>query len=190
MRGDVQGGSWNPDDGVGRLVLFVHDPDVCDRIGPGFARYGFTVRAAHSAAQALQFAAADAPAYAVIALRLGNLSGLRLIPALRGLVPAMRIVVLTAYPSIETAVEAIKLGAVHYLVTPASPERILDALLHERGNPDMVVREYPMSMKRVAWEYVHHVLQEHDGNISGAARALGIDRRTLQRKLRKHPVAT
>jgi two-component system response regulator RegA len=174
---------------AGRALLLVHDPDVCDKIGPGLARHGFKVRVAHTAADALKSAALDPPSYSVIALRLPDQSGLRLIPALHAVYGAMRIVVLTAYPSIETAVAAIKLGAVHYLVKPARPERILAELLGEGGNADIAVPERPMSVKRVAWEYMHHVLQQNNGNISAAARALAIDRRTLQRKLRKRPVA-
>jgi two-component system, response regulator RegA len=164
---------------------------VCDdKVGRGLAAHGFTVRVAYTAADALKLAAVDVPPFAVIALRLPDDSGLRLIPALRVIDRAMRIVMLTRYPSIETAVEAIKLGAVHYLVKPTRAERIVAALFAEEGDANAVVLERPMSAKRVAWEYVHHVLQENDGNISATARALSIDRRTLQRKLRKYPVAS
>ena len=190
MRGD---GFTNGVDSYGneaaRPLLLVHEPDVCDTVGPGLARHGFRVRVAHTAAAGLACATLDPPLFSVIALRLPDGSGLPLIPALRARRETMRIVVLTAYPSIETAVEAIKLGAIHYLVKPARPERILAALFREGGDADVAVRERPMSAKRVAWEYVHHVLQENNGNISAAARALAIDRRTLQRKLRKRPVA-
>jgi two-component system, response regulator RegA len=173
----------------GRTLLLVDDPDVCDRLRPGLVTQGFNICVAHSAAEALRCAVLAPPPFAVIALRLADESGLRLIPALRMIDHAMRIVVVTSYPSIETAVEAIKLGAVHYLVKPALPECIAAALFRDAGDVDAVVRERPMSMKRIAWEYVHHVLQENEGNISATARALSIDRRTLQRKLRKRPAA-
>ena len=190
MRGDPElGGLDYYGVEAGRPLLLVHDRDVCDKIGPGLARYGFKVRVAHTAADALKSAALDPPLFSVIALRLPDESGLRLITALRALHDATRIVVLTGYPSIETAVEAIKLGAVHYLVKPVRPERILAALLRDGGDPDIPVRERPMSVKRIAWEYVHHVLQENNGNVSAAARSLAIDRRTLQRMLRKRPVS-
>lgn len=190
MRNDPEsGGLGFYGEDAGRRLLLVHDRDVCDKIGPGLARHGFKVRVAHTAADALKSAALDRPSYSVIALRLPDQSGLRLIPALHAVYDAMRIVVLTAYPSIETAVAAIKLGAVHYLVKPARPERILAELLGEGGNADIAVPERSMSVKRVAWEYMHHVLQQNNGNVSAAARALAIDRRTLQRKLRKRPVA-
>jgi two-component system response regulator RegA len=175
--------------GAGRTLLLVDDPDVCHRLRSGLANQGFTVRVAHSAADALALATLAPPAYAVVALRLVDDSGLRLIPSLRALDPTMRIVMVTSYPSIETAVAAIKLGAVHYLVKPARPERIAAALFRDAGDVDAVLPLRPMSVKRIAWEYVHHVLQENGGNISAAARALSIDRRTLQRKLRKRPVA-
>jgi two-component system response regulator RegA len=175
--------------GTGRPLLLVDEPDVCHRLRPGLVAQGFDVHVAHSAADALRSAVLVPPPFAVVALRLADDSGLRLIPALRMVDRTMRIVVLTGYPSIETAVEAIKLGAVHYLVKPARPERIAAALYRMAGDPDTPVRARPMSVKRIAWEYVHHVLQENGGNISATARALAIDRRTLQRKLRKRPVA-
>ena len=190
MRGDARTTDRGSDGaGAGRRLLLVHGPRVCDQVGPGLAAHGFVVRVAHTAADALRVAAVEPPPFAVIALRLPDESGLRLIPALRVVDHAMRIVMLTGYPSIETAVEAIKLGAVHYLVRPARPERIVAALFRSDGDPDVAVRERPMSVKRIAWEYVHHVLHENDGNVSATARALAIDRRTLQRKLRKHPVS-
>jgi two-component system response regulator RegA len=175
--------------GAGYSLLLVDDPDVCHRLRGGLATQGFSVRVAYCAADALRSAAPAPPSFAVIALRLADQSGLHLIPALRRLDHGMRIVVLTSYPSIETAVEAIKLGAVHYLVKPARPQRIAAALLRDAGDPEAVVRDRPMSVKRIAWEYIDHVLQQNGGNVSATARALAIDRRTLQRKLRKRPVA-
>jgi two-component system, response regulator RegA len=191
LRGDgFNGGGSNGDgNGAGRTLLLAHDPDVCEKIAPGLAAHGFHLCVTHSAADALKAATVHRPAFAVIELRLPDGSGLRLLPALLRLDCTTRIVVLTGYPSIETAVEAIKLGAVHYLVKPARAERVVAALFRGDGNPDVAVLERPMSVKRAAWEYVHHVLHEHNGNISAAARALSIDRRTLQRQLRKRPVS-
>ena len=191
MRGDGFNGNGSNGNGhdASRVLLLVQEPDVCEKIAPGLAAHGFQLCVTHCAGNALAAAAVHHPAYAIVALRLPDDSGLRLIPALLDLDPATRIVMLTAYPSIETAVEAIKLGAVHYLVKPARVDRLVAALFREGGNPDVPLRERPMSVKRAAWEYVHHVLREHNGNISAAARALAIDRRTLQRKLRKRPVA-
>jgi len=80
-------------------------------------------------------------------------------------------------------------GAVHYLATPVSADRLILAMLQDAGNADIALRDRPMSVHRITWEYIHHVLHENRGNISATARALSIDRRTLQRKLRKRPVA-
>ena len=173
----------------GRSLLLVHEPRVCEKLAPGLAARGFELRIAHTAIQALVFAAQRPPQYAAVALKLPDQSGLRLISGMHALDRTTRIVVVTAYPSIETAVEAIKLGAVHYLTNPVSAERIAKAILQDGGNADIATRDRPMSMHRVAWEYIHQVLHENHGNISATARALSIDRRTLQRKLRKRPVA-
>jgi two-component system response regulator RegA len=173
----------------GRSLLLVHDHAVCDRFAPLLAVRGFDVRVAHTAAHGMQLALQQAPRYAVVALKLPDQSGLRLISDLRGVDRTMRIVVVTAYPSIETAVEAIKLGAVHYLARPVGVDSLVSAMLQDGGDADIALRERPMSVHRATWEYIHHVLQEHDGNISATARALSIDRRRLQRKLRKRPVA-
>jgi two-component system response regulator RegA len=173
----------------GRSLLLVHDHAMCERLAPSLAARGFDVRVAHTAAYGMTLALQQAPRYAVVALKLPDQSGLRLISDLRGVDLTTRIVVVTAYPSIETAVQAIKLGAIHYLVRPVGVDRLVSAMLEDGGDAGTALRERPMSVHRATWEYIHHVLQEHDGNISATARALSIDRRTLQRKLRKRPVA-
>jgi two-component system, response regulator RegA len=98
----------------------------------------------------------------------------------------MRIVILTGYASIATAVQAVKLGAVEYLAKPADVEDIVAAL---DGTRPLRAPEGVPSVKRLAWEHIQRVLQEHDGNVSAAARALGMHRRTLQRKLAKRPAS-
>ena len=173
----------------GRSLLLVHEPRVCERLAPALAHRGFDVRTAHTATHAIEIAAQRSPRYAVVALKLPDQSGLRLIGGLHDIDQATRVVIVTAYPSIETAVRAIKLGAVHYLTHPVSAERIVDAILEDDARADVALRDRPMSVHRAAWEHIQHVLQENQGNISATARALSIDRRTLQRKLRKHPVA-
>jgi two-component system response regulator RegA len=99
-----------------------------------------------------------------------------------------RIVVLTGHGSIPSAVEAIKLGAIHYLTKPATADDLMAAFGRDRGDDDLPVSDKPMSVSRVAWEHIHHVLREYQGNVSATARALSMHRRTLQRKLAKHPV--
>jgi two-component system response regulator RegA len=184
---DVSHGNGN---GSAGSLLLVHDQVVCDALVPALAARGFTVQVASTGASALAVTGRERPRYAVVALRLPDASGLRLIGALLEQDATTRIVVLTACPSIETAVEAIKLGAVHYLVQPVNADRLIAALLRNGGDPDASLRERPMSVQRVAWEYISHVLQENNGNVSATARALSIDRRTLQRKLRKHSAAS
>ena len=100
----------------------------------------------------------------------------------------INIVMLTGYASIATAVEAIKLGAVHYLTKPASVDDIISALQGSKGNTTVEPAENPISVKRLEWEHIQKVLMEHNGNISAAARALNMHRRTIQRKLSKRPV--
>jgi len=94
---------------------------------------------------------------------------------------------LTAYSSIATAVEAVKKGAINYLNKPVSVEEIIDKL-ENTDSDEVAVEESPLSVRRLEWEHLQKVLLEHDGNISAAARALNMHRRTLQRKLSKHPV--
>jgi two-component system, response regulator RegA len=101
--------------------------------------------------------------------------------------PHLRIVVLTGYPSIRTAVEAIKLGATDYLAKPANADKVVSALHRDRGNDSVPLGRKQMSVHRAEWKYISHVLRENIGNISASARALSMDRRTLQRKLRKRP---
>jgi len=172
-----------------RSLLLVHEARVCERLAPLLAARGFDVRTAHTVLHAMEIAAQRSSHYAVVALKLPDQSGLHLISVLRSINSATRVVVVTAYPSIETAVLAIKLGAVHYLTNPVSAQRIVDAVLGNDAGADVALRERPMSVHRATWEHIHHVLQENEGNIAATARALSIDRRTLQRKLRKHPVA-
>jgi two-component system response regulator RegA len=96
--------------------------------------------------------------------------------------------VLTGFASIATAVEAIKLGAVHYLTKPANADEIVLALNKNEGDSSVSISENPLSVKRLEWEHLQKVLMQHEGNISAAARALNMHRRTLQRKLEKKPV--
>jgi two-component system response regulator RegA len=114
-------------------------------------------------------------------------SGLDLVAKLKKLDPNTRIVMLTGYASIATAVEAIKLGAVHYLAKPADADEILAAFQRDEGDAAMPVQPKPLSVARLEWEHIQKVLTECDGNISETARRLNMHRRTLQRKLAKHP---
>ena len=148
---------------------------------------GFEVYVAEDSETANILANKHRPQYAVVDLRLGQESGLALVEQLKAMDEHMRIVVLTGYASIATAVEAIKLGATHYLTKPTSTDDIVNALQREGGDVTVEPASNPVSVKRLEWEHLQKVLMECDGNISAAARALGMHRRTLQRKLSKKP---
>lgn len=170
--------------------MLIDDDEVLTSVlARALSRRGFVCRQAHTAEQALEICKTETVQYAVLDLKLAESSGLQLIPQLLTIHPDMKIVMLTGYSSIATAVEAIKLGAENYLPKPADVDDILSALSVEAGQDPMPVEELtPPSVDRLEWEHIQRVLQEHDGNISATARALGMHRRTLQRKLNKRPV--
>jgi len=131
----------------------------------------------------------DVPLTILLDLKLESDSGLRWIERLRNTVATTaRIVLLTGYASISTAVEAIKLGADDYLTKPITAREILSQLHKDSNNPNAPINEKPMSVERLEWEHIQKVLQDNQGNISASARALGMHRRTLQRKLLKKPM--
>ncbi len=170
------------------LLLVDDDPVYCQVLARALAKRGFAVEVAHDVAAALARLEDGTPQFAVVDLNLPGPSGLTLVQALHGRNPAARIVVLTGYASIATAVEAIKLGATYYLAKPAEADEIVAALSSgEAGNPDLEVLPRPMSVNRLEWEHLQKVLAECGGNISEASRRLGMHRRSLQRKLKKRP---
>ena len=173
-----------------RPVLLLVDDDkiYCEVLGDALKKRDYDVSIAHTLNVALDLALRTVPEYAVVDLRNGSESGLELVKRLSALDENTRIVMLTGYASVATAVESIKLGAVHYLTKPATADEIVSALHRVDGDPDVAPAEQPLSVKRLEWEHLQKVLTEHDGNISAAARALHMHRRTLQRKLAKRPV--
>ncbi|MCK0715930.1 response regulator transcription factor [Chromohalobacter sarecensis] len=171
-----------------RLLIIDDDEQFCFVMARAMRRRGFEVSTAMTEEEALASLRQAPPHMATLDLKLEHSSGLKLLPELLALAPACRVVVLTGYSSIATAVEAIKLGAVNYLCKPADADEILTSLEREGGDPDIDIADSPPSVNRVTWEHIQKVLQEHDGNISATARALGMHRRTLQRKLQKRPV--
>jgi two-component system response regulator RegA len=172
--------------------LVIDDDEVFAGIlARGLTRRGYTVHQAHDADSAMKLADALAFGQVTVDLHLGNDSGLSLIGKLRELQPEARILVLTGYASIATAVQAVKDGANNYLAKPANVETIL-AALQERASAvqadEAIEKPMPLSVARLEWEHIQRVLAENDGNISATARALNMHRRTLQRKLAKRPV--
>lgn len=171
------------------LLLLVDDDTTFTRImARAMDRRGLRVSIAASAEEGLALAKEETPDYAVLDLKMSGDSGLVLLPKLLEIDPEMRVLILTGYSSIATAVEAIKRGACNYLCKPADADDVLAAILSNHADLDTLVPENPMSVDRLQWEHIQRVLNEHNGNISATARALGMHRRTLQRKLQKRPV--
>lgn len=170
------------------LLLADDDEIFRDVLAKALCRRGYAVETAGSAEDALILSRDTPPEFAVVDLKLPGDSGLKLIADLIALDSNTRIVMLTGYASIATAVEAIKLGATHYLTKPANADEIIAALSRTDGDAWTPVADMPLSVNRLEWEHIQTVLTQHDGNISATARALKMHRRTLQRKLTKRPV--
>jgi two-component system response regulator RegA len=171
------------------VLLLVDDDELyCRVLREALEKRGYKIHTACDPATALQLARTHAPDYAVVDLRIGNESGLELVRRLTERDPDTRIIMLTGYASVATAVEAIKLGAVHYLSKPARADEVIAALQRTEGDAGVSPAENPPSVKRLEWEHLQRVLVDHGGNVSAAARALKMHRRTLQRKIAKRPV--
>jgi len=177
-------------------ILVVDDDEVFrDRLVRALNARGLIATGAADGASARAHAQLDSPEMAVVDLRMPNDHGLDLVRDLIAIDPAIRILVLTGYGSIATAVEAIRLGAVHYLQKPADANEILRALRGESSSETDSPSYVPLdadsvpSLARVEWEHIERVMRDCDNNISKAARLLGIHRRSLQRKLSKFPTA-
>jgi two-component system response regulator RegA len=169
-----------------RGLLIDDDVVYLSALRRAFTRRGFEILTAADATGAIAHARCGAPDFVLLDLKLGTTSGLDLIAPLRALLPSAQIVLLTGYASIATAVEAIKRGADHYLAKPANIASILRALA---GEP---MCEAPVSLpmtplSRLEWEHIQQAMVDTEGNVSAAARLLGMYRRTLQRKLAKRP---
>src|SRR6202171_1177501 len=172
--------------------LVIDDDEVfAGMLARALTRRGYTVHQAHSAGDAIKLANEQKFGQITVDLHLGDDSGLNLVAPLRELQPDARILVLTGYASIATAVQAVKDCADNYLAKPANVETILSALQEEASEQTAEEAiEHPalLSVARLEWEHIQRVLAENGGNISATARALNMHRRTLQRKLAKKPV--
>ena len=170
------------------LLLVDDDPAFGRVLATALGRRGFQVTLAASVAEVRALLPDLRASHAVLDLRLPDGSGLDLLPLLRERLPQARIVVLSGYASIPTAIDAIKLGATYYLAKPVDADAVVRAfdasgLAEPANSPPPAV---PPSVRRVEWEHIQRVLKDCDGNVSAAARALRMHRRTLQRKLGKH----
>jgi len=170
------------------LVLVEDDEAFARTLKRSFERRGYRVLTADSHAGLEALLKDHDPGYAVVDLKLGGESGLVCVQTLHAHNPRMLIVVLTGFASIATAVEAIKLGASHYLAKPSNTDDIEAAFARSAGDPSTPLAPRPTSIKTLEWEHIHEVLKDSDFNISEAARRLGMHRRTLARKLAKRQV--
>jgi two-component system response regulator RegA len=172
-------------DGERSLLLVDDDAPLCQRLARAMERRGFIVTTADSVAGGIAAATGHPPAFAVVDLRLADGSGLEIVKTVRKARPGARIVMLTGYGNIATAVAAVKAGAIDYLPKPADADAVERALLAS----DVALPpppEDPMSADRVRWEHIQRVFEQCDRNVSETARRLKMHRRTLQRILGKH----
>ena len=173
-----------------RLLLIIEDDAAFARtLGRSFERRDYKVLLAASLDQASELLKEHSPGYAVVDLKLnGSTSGLACVQMLHKHDPAMLIVVLTGFASINTAVEAVKLGACQYLAKPSNTDDIEAAFGHVAGSSEIGLTNRATSIKTLEWERIHQTLAETNFNISETARRLGMHRRTLARKLDKQRI--
>ena len=169
------------------LLIVDDDQTFGEILKRSLTRRGYQVSLAANSFAALRSLEQQIFTYAVVDLKIGSESGLDVVRELLARQSDMRIVVLTGYSSIATAVQAIKAGAHNYLCKPADADEVLAAFGESEAEP-IPIASQPHSVDRLAWEHIQKVLSAHQGNISATARALGMHRRTLQRKLNKRPV--
>lgn len=172
-----------------KYLIIDDDSIFADAMARALARKGYQAWVANNRQQAVKIQVDETPERIILDLKIGDDSGLQILPLLKAQNPGVEIVLLTGYSSIPTAVEAIKLGALQYLCKPVDIEEVLAAFETEQEQkPEVEVPSEPPSVDRLEWEHIQSVLMQNDGNISATARALGMHRRTLQRKLQKRPV--
>ncbi|HEX7481584.1 MAG TPA: response regulator [Polyangiales bacterium] len=174
---------------VASMLIVDDDATLRERLAVALRARGFDTRTAANFDEALALAQAESPELAVLDLRMPGNSGLELLRELKRIDPETKIVVLTAYGSIATTIDAMKLGAVYYLQKPADVDDILAAFQHGAADAHPVPNMdfAAPSLERVRWEHINRVLADCEGNISEAARRLQLHRRTLQRMLQKYP---
>lgn len=165
------------------LLLLDDDGPLRNRLGRALESRGFETTLVESVSEALSAVRSRAPAFAVLDMRLEDGSGLKVVEAIREARPEARIVMLTGYGNIATAVAAVKAGAVDYLSKPADADDVARALLAQGASP--APPENPMSADRVRWEHIQRVYELCGHNVSETARRLNMHRRTLQRILAK-----
>jgi two-component system response regulator RegA len=170
-------------------ALIVDDDEIfCQVLASALENRNYQTKQAYNFDQAQVLVQSWQPDYAIVDLRIGSDSGLKVCEMLLNKYPEIRIVILTGFASIATAVEAIKLGVMQYLTKPTDLDTIMSALSQQEADTEIEISDTPLSVKRLEWEHLQKVLIENDGNITKAAKKLNMHRRTLQRKLQKKPV--
>lgn len=167
------------------LMIVEDDKDFCEALAASLGKRGHEIRTAHNVADAVSVAEEFNPEWVLADLKMPGGSGLELIPKLLEIDSKTKIVVLTGYAGISTAIEAIKLGAIHYLSKPVSTDEIIAAFDKDEGDPSIPVGEDSLTRRAAEREHILAVLKRNNSNISATARELGMHRRTLQRKLDK-----
>jgi two-component system response regulator RegA len=175
---------------ITRVLIIDDDPVYCRLLDKGLGRLGYQCNVAHNTAQVLSIE--DQQDVILLDMRLGEESGLGLIPDLQRTFPGSKFIMVTGYANLATAVTAVKKGASNYIAKPVDVKDI-HAIIQESlfGDDTQETDTAPIpgqapSLKRLEWEHIHRVLEENEGNISRTAQKLGMHRRTLQRKLKKH----
>jgi len=168
------------------VLVVDDDPPLRTHLVRAFADRGWDVRGAATAEEAIECAADVSPEHAVVDLRIGADSGLAVVRDLLRIDETTRIVVLTGFGSIATATRAIRLGAIDYLTKPADCDDLITALAQGQARevPD---QQSPLTLAEAEWEHINRVLADCNGNVTHAAKKLGIHRRSLQRKLQRPP---
>lgn len=173
-----------------RILLVDDDPIYLQRLAKALRDRGCTIATAETAEAAPTAAAELKPQAAVLDLKLPGASGLTCLRELRATWPELRVLMLTGYGSIATAMEAVRQGAWDYLTKPADADQILSALTRDPSQAQKEAEIMPSSLDRMEWEHIQRVLNDNEGNVTQTAAALGLHRRSLQRKLRKEPPQT
>ena len=168
-----------------KLLILDDDAPLRKRLARAMEQRGFEVSSAMNVAEGVSLAKSVIPDYAILDLKLEDGSGLEVVKALQGVNEDCRIVILTGFGNIATAVAAVKAGALDYLPNPANPDQIIAALSQQEGAMPPPPED-PMSADRVRWEHIQRVFEQCDRNVSETARRLKMHRRTLQRILAKH----
>lgn len=178
-----------------KLLIIEDDEAFAATLLRRLTKQGFECQMTHQADEALHVCHLFRPEYLILDMKLAKENGLLLIKPIRALLPNIRIVLLTGFASIATAVEAIQMGADDYLAKPVDTKMLLKALMGKGASEantldSSKIENKPMSPERLEWEHINQVLSSNNGNVSETARQLGMHRRTLQRKLQRKPVVS